>query len=159
MKVTRLLSIMALTMILGFAVMLFLSPIAPVRADDDPPRSRANSPEAFIFLYVDRTDDANVSTCNDGAANDCTLRGAINKANGDPANTYTINFTPTVAVVNLANPLPILTANELWIIGASGVPKIDALSMTNGNVFTRQCQPGHHLGPVHRQCQWGDSSC
>lgn len=136
MKVTRLLSIMALTMILGFAVMLFLSPIAPVRADDDPPRSRANSPEAFIFLYVDRTDDANVSTCNDGAANDCTLRGAINKANGDPANTYTINFTPTVAVVNLANPLPILTANELWIIGASGVPKIDALSMTNGNVFT-----------------------
>ena len=135
MKVTRLLSVMALTMILGFAVMLFLSPIAPVRADDDPPRSRANSPEAFIFLYVDRTDDAYVSTCNDGAANDCTLRGAINKANGDPANTYTINFTPTVAVVNLANPLPILTANELWILGVNGVPRIDALNMAIGYAF------------------------
>ena len=139
MKVARLLSAMALGAIISLLVLLILSPasVAPVWAEDDqPPRTRANSPEEFIFLYVDRTDDANVLTCNDGAANDCTLRGAINKANGDPANTYTINFTPTVAVVNLANPLPTITANELWIIGASGVPKIDALSMTSGNVFT-----------------------
>jgi hypothetical protein len=139
MKIARLLSIMALSAIISLLVLVALSPTsaAPVWADDDqPPRTRATAaPEAFLNIYVDRSDDANVTTCSN-AANDCTLRGAIGKANGDLANIYTIYFSPTVAAVNLSTPLPTITANELWIIGINGVPRIDALNMTNGNVFT-----------------------
>ncbi len=105
-------------------------------AQDAPPGTRATAaPEAFINLYVDRSDDANITACT-AAANDCTLRGAINTANGDAANIYTLYFSPTVTAVNLATPLPTITANDLWIIGVNGVPKIDALSMSNGHVLT-----------------------
>jgi len=137
MKVTRLFSAIALTMITALLFVMLLSPAAPARADDDqpPPRTRANSPEAFVTIYVDRSDDANVTACS-AAANDCTLRGAINKANGDLANIYTIYFSPIVTAVNVAAALPTITANDTWIYGINGVPRIDALNMTTGDVFT-----------------------
>jgi hypothetical protein len=146
MKIKRLLSVMTLTAIIGVAVILFMSPAAPVQADDDqPPRTRVEAPNEVI-LYVDRTDDANVSTCNTGAANDCTLRGAINKANGDTSNVYTIYFTPTVSVVNLANPLPTIIANDLWIVGFNGMPRIDALNMAVGYVLNINASRGKIAG-------------
>ena len=49
-----------------------------------------------VTIVVDRTDDtpaAAARVCS-GAANDCSLRGAIMKANADPANTYNITFAP-----------------------------------------------------------------
>jgi parallel beta-helix repeat protein len=121
--------------LVALTAVLSLLASAPAAAQDQPPRTRANSPTAFVTIYVDRSDDGNLTACT-AAANDCSLRGAINKANGDAANIYTIYFSPTVTAVSLSTPLPIITANELWIIGVNGVPKIDALSMSNGNVFT-----------------------
>jgi hypothetical protein len=138
MKMARLLSAIALSAIVSLFVLLLLSPLsnAPVLAEDDqPPRTRANSPDAFVTIYVDLSGDSNLTACT-AAANDCTLRGAINKANSDPANIYTIYFSPTVTAVNPTAPLPAITADETWIYGVNGVPKIDALSMSNGNVFT-----------------------
>jgi len=106
--------------------------------DSSPPSPRTRdtaAPEAFVTIYVDRNDDTNVTACT-AATNDCTLRGAINKANGDPANIYTIYFSPTVTTVNVAAPLSTIAANDVWIIGINGVPRIDALSMSLGHVFT-----------------------
>lgn len=39
--------------------------------------------QAGDIYLVDRTDEANITTCNSNVANDCTLRGAINNSNGD----------------------------------------------------------------------------
>ncbi|MEM7112219.1 MAG: choice-of-anchor D domain-containing protein [Chloroflexota bacterium] len=46
-------------------------------------------------LAVDTTTDSNTAAfqvCDDGIANDCSLRGAISKANADTANAYTISL-------------------------------------------------------------------
>jgi hypothetical protein len=49
---------------------------------------------AFITITVDTLTDTNLLTvCSDGTPNDCSLRGAITKANGDASNFYTI-FVP-----------------------------------------------------------------
>jgi hypothetical protein len=125
--------------VLAAAVSWLVSAPAPALADDSPPPPRTRetaAPEAFINLFVDRTDDSNVGFCNNGTANDCTLRGAINTANADAANIYTIYFTPTVTVVNVAAALPTITANDLWIIGLNGVPRIDGSAMASGYPFT-----------------------
>lgn len=50
-------------------------------------------------LIVDRADDPNPATasaCLDVVPNDCSLRGAINRANADAANSYSISFAPTL---------------------------------------------------------------
>ena len=47
---------------------------------------------AALVLTVDRTSFGGSGACTN-AANDCSLADAINVANGDGANTYTINFT------------------------------------------------------------------
>lgn len=119
------------------AALLFVVGVATAQDSSPPtPRTRDSAaPEAFVTIYVDRSDDTNVTACT-AAANDCTLRGAINKANSDLANIYTINFDPAVLAVNLSNPLPTITADEVWIVGVNGVPKIDALNMANGSVLT-----------------------
>ncbi len=49
------------------------------------------------ILFVDRLDDADVSACSD-APNDCTLRGAINKANSTPASSAAILFDSRVFI-------------------------------------------------------------
>ncbi|HSD83981.1 MAG TPA: right-handed parallel beta-helix repeat-containing protein [Anaerolineae bacterium] len=138
MRAVRVLGALGLSMIIGLCVVLLLSPVAirPVHADDGPPpRTRANAPEVLLTIYVDRVHDTSVTACT-SAPNDCTLRGAIDKANSDPANIYTILFSPTVDVVAPLSPLPTITANDLWIIGINGTPRIDALLMSAGYPFT-----------------------
>ena len=48
---------------------------------------------AALTIVVDRIDDPLSAQACTAAANDCSLRGAILKANDDPANSYTITFT------------------------------------------------------------------
>lgn len=109
----------------GLVVALIsLALTATVYADaSHAPRSHVAAP-ATTFLFVDRNDDASVSTCSD-AVNDCTLRGAISKANGDPANVYHIYFTPTLTLINLTGTLPTLAISGTWVVGNSGLPRID----------------------------------
>ncbi len=64
---------------------------------------------AATFI-VDRLDDANVSTCS-AAANDCTLRGAINAANTAAGND-TVTFGAAVTgILQLTGVLPDLSSN------------------------------------------------
>ena len=106
---------------------------ATAHADDSqPPHSRTTAPAATVFLFVDRSDDANVTTCAD-AVNDCTLRGAINKANGDSANIYHIYFTSTVTTINLTGTLPTVVVSGTWIVGNSGSPRIDGSGLPDGS--------------------------
>jgi hypothetical protein len=61
----------------------------------------AATPALAAIYDVDRTDDSASATACTVAVNDCSLRGAIIKANGDaagdtinvPAGTYTVNIT------------------------------------------------------------------
>ena len=72
--------------------------------------------QAATFV-VDRADDADVSACS-SAANDCSLRGAINKANAQ-AGADTITFAANVrGTITLAGTqLPVVT-DELAIQGS-----------------------------------------
>ena len=63
---------------------------------------------------VDRNDDADVSTCS-GAVNDCTLRGAVNAANGN-VEADTINIPATITSIVLTTALPTVTT-VMVIIG------------------------------------------
>jgi hypothetical protein len=123
----------AISVIIGTLGAIGLTSI--VLAQSAPPPDRAQRPDAYLNLYVDRSDDANVLACT-SADNDCTLRGAINRANGDGANIYTIYFTPTVTVISLTNPLPAITANALWILDNAHTTRIDAAGMSLGDPFT-----------------------
>jgi hypothetical protein len=59
-------------------------------------------------FQVDRTDDANVSTCDTATANDCTLRGAIAKSNADVGPSDTITFASTLSgEITLGNQISI----------------------------------------------------
>ncbi len=121
------------------AVMLIVAPHAAQAQDGTPPRRSAapDSPAGYINVYVDTGSDTGASACVDGTPNDCSLRGAINKANADPSNFYNIYFTPTVTLIALLNPLPTInTALSPYIVGNSGVPRIDAIFMANGDVFS-----------------------
>ena len=73
------------------------------------------APAAADTFAVDRSDDADVSTCS-AAANDCTLRGAIEKVQsvGSPGSTITIPATR----ITLTAPLPDLATGSFTIAGA-----------------------------------------
>src|SRR5450631_2582756 len=69
---------------------------------------------AAATYTVDRLDDANITACT-AAANDCTLRGAINAANA-AGGTNTIAFnvgggSVLPQTINLLSALPTITAN------------------------------------------------
>ena len=87
--------------------------------------------QAATFV-VDRGDDADVSTCS-AAANDCTLRGAINRANAG-AGADTINFvtsdtqSTSVSVTGLGLPA---IAGELTISS----PRIGAVDLLAAGYF------------------------
>ncbi len=97
---------------------------------------------------VDRLDDANVTTCS-AAANDCTLRGAINKANAaGGANTIAFSVgggSGLPQTINILSSLPTITTS-LTIDGTTqplwgGFPLIElngggAGANTNGLDFT-----------------------
>lgn len=83
-------------------------------------RPAAARPDAVII--VDRGDDASVSACT-AAANDCTLRGAIEYANTH--GTYNvIRFDPAVLEVLLEGRLPDITSQGTTVEGTDpgGVP-------------------------------------
>ena len=88
-------------------------------------------------LIVDRSDDADVRACT-SAANDCTLRGAINLLNDGHMTGTTITFAPTITKVSLSSSLPIIGpgASHNAIAGSNGVPRIDGAALTTGNIFT-----------------------
>ena len=59
-------------------------------------------------IVVDRTDDAVVQTCS-AAANDCTLRGAITKANstaGADVINFSIGTAGNIPTINITAALP-----------------------------------------------------
>jgi len=88
----------------------------------------ALAPSAAVTLIVDRNDDIGGLACT-AADNDCTLRSAIQIANGDAAHRYSIYFAADYTIT-LGNPLAI-TANDLVVTGSgpdltSRTIKIDA---------------------------------
>ena len=89
-------------------------------------------------ITVDRTDDADVSACS-SAANDCTLRGAINQAN-ESAGADTITFANNVrGKLTLQSQLPIIS-DALTIQGAGA----KALAVDGGGA-TRLLQIGSKI--------------
>ena len=106
-------------MILVLAMFLvLLSPSRPAMAIQSP-----------VEITVDTTTDSNATAfraCT-AAANDCSLRGAISKANNTPANRYTIHVPAGVYTLaltgaqedqNATGDLDILTGLNLSGVGA-----------------------------------------
>lgn len=87
-------------------------------------------------LVVDRSDDANVTTCDSNVANDCTLRGAINNANAD-ADGDRIEFDiPPGGIVTIATTSELPSITETVAIDGRTQP--DA---TSGDCFEEQSRP------------------
>lgn len=89
------------------------------------------SPSNAAVFVVDRADDASVSACT-GAANDCTLRGAITAVNASADASNTISFGipgSGVHTINLTSALPSLfrsvTINGATQSGYFGTPMIE----------------------------------
>jgi len=91
----------------------------------------------IVGLLVNSALDTDMETCaGSPTGNDCTLRGAIKKINTGALQYETITFAPSVTITALFNPLPAIVVTGTTISGNSGVPRIDALFMSNGNVFS-----------------------
>jgi len=86
-------------------------------------------PEATII--VDRDDDASVSACT-SAANDCTLRGAIEYANSHGPDNI-IRFDPAVQEILLEDRLPTITSPGTAIEGTDpgGTPFFPVINGIN----------------------------
>src|SRR5687768_8293531 len=80
-------------------------------------------PASAATYTVDRLDD-NVATICSGAANDCSLRGAITNANGSMA-ADTINFDAVGFPVGNLNPITLTAALPTMTAGSD---TIDATS-------------------------------
>ncbi len=102
--------------------------------DNTPGNSAFTCSTTLGDLVVDRSDDASVTTCSP-AANDCTLRGAINKVNSLNAYSVIIRFDPSVTSINLTSSLPPINAEVTQIQGNSGAPIINSASMSGGDAF------------------------
>ena len=77
-------------------------------------------PARAATYVVDRADDAEVSVCS-SAPNDCTLRGAINRANSN-AGSDSISFAANVGNIGLTETLPdIVDTAGLNVNGAGGI--------------------------------------
>jgi hypothetical protein len=87
----------------------------------------ANVPDAMVApvtVTVDTTLDSNepVFRVCSAAANDCSLRGAISKANADSANAYTVNLPPAIYQLTLASSGEHANANgDLDVATVAGV--------------------------------------
>src|ERR1043165_1148559 len=110
MKIKAILSLIFFAF-LCVAALRFTQSAASSPANDLSAASRAARERVSFFmpvtttLNVDRTDDIAAASACTGAANDCSLRGAIVKANADlTANSFVINLqasTPyTLALAN-----------------------------------------------------------
>ena len=123
-RLASLAMILALLVLNGAA-----SPLA--RAADDV-GAAPDTPAGVTEFYVDRSDDANVSTCT-SAPNNCTLRGAINKVNTDGIINATIRFSATVTQIDLTTPLPALVMTGTYILGG---PRLSGAAMASGSMLT-----------------------
>jgi len=96
-----------IALILGIGLILslgILGPISIVRA---------------AGFTVDRIDDSNVDTCDEGTANDCSLRGAISAASASPGHdTITIDLAGTYV---LTSGTSLLITSNLTITGTDVV--------------------------------------
>ena len=101
---------------------------APISAHPapSPPAKPARRPPLATYV-VDTTSDANLTACT-GAANDCSLRGAINNANANPG-LDTIQFTIPAAGVQT-----ILTLSALPDV--TGPTIIDGYTQPNSSCNT-----------------------
>lgn len=92
------------------------------------------SAQAQLTFTVDRTDDANVSTCT-VLPNDCTLRGAITAANAVATNDV-IDFDPAVfnadTTIILTSALPNIANNGTLTINA---PTSIRVTVSGNNAF------------------------
>jgi hypothetical protein len=96
----------------------------------------AAAPAGADTFAVDDTGDADLTTCA-AAANDCTLRGAIERANAtEDADTITL----PAGRIQVATPLPQITTGDLTIRGVSarestidGTGSVGTLLFAGGN--------------------------
>jgi hypothetical protein len=89
----------------------------------------SSTPTAFATGFtVDTTSDASLSACTVAPA-DCSLRGAIDDANGNPG-ADSITFDPSVfpGTITLGSALPALTAGSDTINGAGVGVTVDGVS-------------------------------
>lgn len=103
---------------LALALVTVAQPAAMPRAAARaaPAAEEARAP-AQIVLVVDRSDDVTGLLACTAAPNDCSLRDAIQMANDDPANDYTIRFAADYTI-SLTGPL-VITTDNLFIRGQS----------------------------------------
>jgi hypothetical protein len=93
-------------------------------------------------LVVDRADDTNAAAaqvCDDALPNDCSLRGAISKANADTTGAYTITFDPSLN----GTPLTLTVAGTGEDANATGDLDItDDLTITGNGATSTIIQAG-----------------
>ena len=87
---------------------------------------------AQTSLIVDRSDDEDVRSCT-SAPDDCTLRGAINFLNDSSFTGARITFSPTIQVITLSAPLPVIASSHNGIQGVNGLPRIDGQLMADSS--------------------------
>jgi hypothetical protein len=93
----------------------------------------AAAPAAADTFAVDRSDDADVSACT-AAANDCTLRGALEKSQA-PGNTTPDTITVPAVHITLTAPLPQVASNVVTVSGAGARATIIDGGGTVSNAF------------------------
>lgn len=149
-----------LTLAIMFGVFLRFTPSASsISANDRNTIARASvyapysMPMFATVLAVDRADDDATATACTGAANDCSLRGAVINANVDlsatpveinlqAATTYNLTI-PNATQENAAatGDLDITTTlHSVTIIGGGSSTIIDAAGLTSGNMRDRAFQ-------------------
>jgi parallel beta-helix repeat protein len=99
------------------------------------PRARPAAASPTVALVVDTELDNAASICS-GSDNDCSLRGAIGKINSLAATGSTITFDGDIDLIGLLSPLPALVVTGTTITGNGGLPRLDGLFMTAGDVLT-----------------------
>jgi parallel beta-helix repeat protein len=132
----------AIRLLSGLALVLLVAaqPAATPRAAAQEGRATL----AEVILVVDRSDDITGSPACTDAPDDCSLRDAIQIANADPANSYTIYFADDYTIL-LNGPLSI-TADGLYIVGRApdgGAPRrIEIDAGAHGQAFIIQGSGG-----------------
>jgi hypothetical protein len=74
------------------------------------------APAQAVTYTVDRTDDATVTACT-GAANDCTLRGAVTNSNASGAVDDYITFTAAVSGQTIVLGSQLTVTDQVYIYG------------------------------------------
>src|SRR5687768_6078893 len=92
-------------------VLLAIMLVATLALPAAPTQAAPRSGETFT---VDTSSNNTFSNCSPTIDNDCSLRGAISRANA--TTTATIIFDPDVSLIALLDPLPAITGSGAWIL-------------------------------------------